>query len=135
MHVRLDFFSKCVGINTLTNSPVNAFQLPGRGILTPCIEQTLIHLIQDLVCTITAASCRPSDIFDRNESSTSTNRPGLYLLVVLRPVWDFASRVAVLAVVYSFVVLSDHCFPTPCFFHYSSADFSGLTAISVVKII
>ena len=99
--------------------------------LAPRIEQTLIHLIRDIACTITATSCRPSGFCDRNESPTSTNRPGLYLLVVLRPVWDFTSRVAVLAVVSSFVVSPNHCFPTPCFFHYSSADFSGLSAISI----
>ena len=60
--------------------------------------------------------------------------PSPYFLIVLRPVWDFAPRVAVLAVVYSFVVSPNHCFPTPCFFHYSSADFSGLSAISISEI-
>ena len=132
MHVRLVFLFEMCRDKHPNKFPSQCIPVTRTWKLTPRIEQTLIHLVQDLARTIAAASCRPSGICDRNESPTTTNRPGLYLLVVLGPVWDFASRVAVLAVVYSFVVLSDHCFSTPCFFHYSSADFSGLTAISVV---
>jgi len=35
----LCFLTKCVGINTLTNSPVNAFQLPGRGSLLHALNK------------------------------------------------------------------------------------------------